>query len=217
MASTRASRSVVNSGGLGQQHDGRSFASGSAGEHDEHASEYGGVAKSLHWLIVALVAIQFVVSWLMPEIGRNTRPSTLINLHFSLGVLILVVMLVRFILRLSEPVRVSMPDSPIWERWTAEALHRLFYFLLLVGPFLGWASASAHELPVNVFGFFTLPDIAAPHARWALTAGDVHKVGMWTLLALIGLHVAAALYHYFVRHDAVLQRMLPGRSASPRA
>jgi cytochrome b561 len=170
---------------------------------------YGLTAKSLHWLIVAVVAGQFIVSWLMPNIGRNTRPGTLIDLHFSLGVLILAIMAVRFIHRLYEPVPLAMPDSPRCERWMAQGLHRLFYLLLLVGPFLGWASASAHDLPVNVFGLFTLPPIAAPKARWALTAGDIHKVGMWTLLALIGVHVAAALYHHFVRHDRVLQRMLP--------
>jgi cytochrome b561 len=28
-------------------------------------------------------------------------------------------------------------------------------------------------------------------------------------LVLVGLHVAAALYHYFIRRDGVLQRMLP--------
>jgi cytochrome b561 len=45
-----------------------------------------------------------------------------------------------------------------------------------------------------------------------LKAGDVHTVAMWTLLALVVLHVLAALYHHFVRRDDVLRRMLP-RSA----
>ena len=173
---------------------------------------YGGVAKSLHWLIVALVAAQFVVSWLMPEIGRNTQPGPLINLHFSLGAVILFVMALRLAHRLHAPVAVSAIDSPRWERRTADALHRLFYFLLIAGPFLGWASASAHNLPATVFGLFTLPNLAAPRARWALTAGDIHKVAMWTVLALIVLHVGAALYHHFVRRDRVLQRMLPASS-----
>ena len=177
---------------------------------DPSTGGYRTTAKSLHWLIAALVGAQFIVSWLMPEIGRNTVPGTLVNLHFSLGVLILVVMAVRFVHRLAVPVPLAMPASPAWERFSAEGLHRLFYLLLLVGPFLGWASASAHNLPVTVFGLFTLPDIAAPKARWALTAGDVHKVAMWTLLALIGLHVVVALYHRFVRRDGVLQRMLFG-------
>ena len=32
----------------------------------------------------------------------------------------------------------------------------------------------------------------------------------YVMLALVGLHAAAALYHHFVRRDRVLQRMLPG-------
>jgi cytochrome b561 len=83
--------------------------------------------------------------------------------------------------------------------------------VLLVVPFLGWASASAHNLPVTLFGL-PLPALAPPKARWALTAGDVHTYAMWALLALLALHAAAALHHHFVLRDRVLQRMLPGGS-----
>src|SRR5512142_729881 len=113
------------------------------------APDYDGTAKSLHWLIVAMVLTQFVVSWLMPGIGRNTVPGTLINLHFSLGVLILVVMAVRFAHRQLNPTPPAMPDAPAWERRLAQAIHGLFYAILLIVPFLGWASASAHSLPVT--------------------------------------------------------------------
>lgn len=174
------------------------------------AADYDGAAKGFHWMIVALVLAQFVVSWLMPGIGRNTVPTPLIDLHFSLGVLILVVMAIRFFHRLLYPVPAAMPDAPAWERFAAQAMHRIFYAVLLIVPFLGWASASAHNLPVTVFGLFGLPALAAPKARWALLAGDIHTYAMWTLLGLIGLHAAAALYHHFVRHDGVLRRMLPG-------
>lgn len=88
--------------------------------------------------------------------------------------------------------------------------HRLFYLILLVGPLLGWASASAHRLTVSLFGLVTLPSIAAPKASWALTAGDVHATAMWVLLALVSMH-AAALYHHAIRHDGTLRRMLPAK------
>ena len=172
---------------------------------------YRPAAKGLHWLIVLLVLTQFVIAILMPDIGPHTVPGTLINLHFSLGVLILVVMAVRLVHRQIHPVPLDMPDSPAWERVTAQAGQRAVYFILLVGPFLGWASASAHKLHVNVFGIIPLPDIAAPKAPWALTAGDIHAFMMWVLLALIALHAGAALYHHFLRHDGVLRRMLPAR------
>ncbi len=173
------------------------------------ARRYSPVAKWLHWVILILVLMQFGIAILMPDIGPHTVSGTLINLHFSVGVLILILMAIRFAHRLLHPVPLDMPHSPAWERWAAYAMHRAFYFILLVGPFLGWASASAHRLPVDVFGIISLPAIAAPRVRWALTAGDIRIYMMWTLAALIALHAAAALYHHYVRRDRVLQRMLP--------
>jgi cytochrome b561 len=177
---------------------------------------YTPLGKTLHWIIAILVIAQFVVSILMPDIGPRTGPSALVNLHLSLGILIFVLMTLRFVQRLAHPVPLEMIDSPRWERVTALVTHRLMYLILLVAPFLGWASASAHSVPTTFFGLFNLPDIAAPRTRWALKAGDVHTVAMWTLLALVVLHALAALYHHFVRNDGVLRRMLP-RVESQRA
>ena len=183
--------------------------SGAMGQSERTRQGYSTTAKSMHWLIALLLIAQFVVAILMPDIGPKTVPGTLINLHLSLGVLILVLMAARFIYRQLYPVALEMTDSPAWERWIARATHRAFYFILLIAPFLGWASASAHRFPIDVFGIVSLPAIAAPKASWALTAGDVHGYLMWMLLGLMALHAAAALYHYFFRHDGVLQRMLP--------
>jgi len=174
-----------------------------------HSPTYSPAAKGLHWLIVLLLAIQFVTAYLLPHIGRNTPPSTIIDLHFSFGVLVLVVMAVRFLHRLTHPVPLEAKDARPWERLLAKTTHRLFYAILLVSPFLGWASASAHRLPVSLFGIIPLPALAQPGARWANTAGDIHGTLMWALLWLVGLHVAAALYHHLVRHDGTLRRMLP--------
>jgi hypothetical protein len=52
---------------------------------------YTGTAKALHWVIVALLIAQFIVAWTMPEIRRDTKPETLINLHLSFGIVILFV------------------------------------------------------------------------------------------------------------------------------
>jgi cytochrome b561 len=173
------------------------------------SNTYSPAAKGLHWLIVLLLTVQFVTAYMLPHIGRNTPPSTVINLHFSFGVLILLVMAVRFIHRLMVPVALEARDAPDWERFLAKTTHRVFYVVLLVSPVLGWASASAHRLTVSLFGLVTLPAIAAPGAHWANTAGDVHSTAMWALLWLVGLHAAAALFHHFVRHDGTLRRMLP--------
>jgi cytochrome b561 len=169
---------------------------------------YTPTAKALHWLVVALLAVQYVTAWLMPHIGRRTPPSAMVDLHLSLGLVILLVMLMRLAYRLRHPVPPAATGAP-WERLLARITHGLIYLILLVAPFLGWASASAHHLSVSLFGLISLPDLVAPGTRWAHEAGDVHGTAMWALLWLVGLHAAAALYHHLVRRDGTLQRMLP--------
>jgi cytochrome b561 len=173
------------------------------------ARSYGGMAKALHWLVFALVAAQFVVAFAMPDIGRGTKPGTLINLHMSLGFTIVAVIAVRWLWRLTHPVPLVTADVPAWEQTVARVTHALLYVLLLANPFLGWANASARDWDIVMFGQ-PLPHLVAAQSPVGRAAGDVHVWLAWSLLALIGLHVAAALYHHFVRHDDVLQRMLPG-------
>lgn len=94
---------------------------------------------------------------------------------------------------------------------SARVVHWLLYLLLFAVPILGWINVSWHGFPVMLFGLVEMPKLVAtrmPGFRWT---GDVHNaLANYAMLALIGLHVAAALYHHFVRRDRVLRRMLPG-------
>jgi cytochrome b561 len=179
-------------------------------------STYDAAGKAFHWAVGALVACQFVTALLLPQIELDTPLDTTINLHFNFGLVILVVMAARLLHRWMHPVAVAPGDSPGWKRTLAIATHRLFYAILLVGPFLGWAAASAHSVPLRLFGVVTLPALAPRKAEWGFLAGDIHGYAMWVLLALIGVHVGAALHHHFIRHDNVLRRMLVNGSERHR-
>src|SRR6185312_4398061 len=172
-------------------------------------NSYTGTAKSLHWLIVALLIGQFIFAWTMPNIGRNTPVTTLISLHFTFGVIILAVAIVRLGWRLTHGEPRPEDGLPPWQVQSARVVHWLLYLLLLVIPVLGWLNASYRGMAIVMFGR-ELPRLLAPRAPgWGWT-GDVHHLlANYVLLALVGLHVLAALYHYFVRRDGVLQRMLP--------
>lgn len=169
---------------------------------------YTSTAKSLHWLIVALLIVQFVLAWTMPHIGRNTPLTTLIDLHFSFGVLILFVVAIRLIWRFSHVEPESEDSFPPWQHQTAQVVHWLLYLLLFIVPILGWMNANWRDYPVTLFGLFELPKIMATRAPGWNWTGDLHGfLATYALLALVGLHVAAALYHYVIRRDRVLQRM----------
>jgi cytochrome b561 len=174
------------------------------------SGRYDAIAKSLHWLILALLIAQYIFAWTMPHIGRNTPVTTLISLHFTFGIIILAVALVRFLWRLTHPEPKPEAGIPPWQVASARVVHWLLYLLLFVIPILGWVNASWRGMPIVMFGA-QLPQLIATRAPgWGWT-GDVHVlISNYGLLGLVGLHVLAALYHYFIRGDRVLQRMLPG-------
>ncbi len=171
---------------------------------------YTETAKALHWGIVALLIVQFVLSWTMPEIKRDTKPETLINLHLSFGALILGLAVIRLGWRATHAEPPPQDGLPPWQLQSARIMHRLLYGLLFVVPVLGWINASYRGFPVSLFGLFELPKLIATRTPGFGWTGDVHGLlANYLMLALVGLHVAASLYHYFIRRDGVLQRMLP--------
>src|ERR1039458_9493349 len=114
----------------------------------ENGLGYTGTAKALHWVIVALLIIQFVLAWMMPEIHRDTKPDTLINLHLSFGVLILLIAVVRLAWRGSHPRAPPEDGLPPWQMQSGRITHWLLYALLFVLPILGWVNASWRGFPV---------------------------------------------------------------------
>jgi cytochrome b561 len=170
---------------------------------------YSGVAKLLHWLVLALLVVQFAIAWAMPEVTRDTKPVGLIAWHLSVGSTILVVMLVRLGWRLTHSVPPPPSDLPVRLQQFSRATHFLLYAMLIVLPFMGWANASSRDWPVRLFGFVPLPPLVSAGSAFGHTLGGVHAWTAIILLAVAGLHISGALYHAVVLRDRTLQRMLP--------
>lgn len=171
--------------------------------------QYGTTAKVFHWLIVALLVVQYLIGWLMPDIHRGMTPGVGMILHNSFGILILILIVLRFVWRLTHPVP---PESslPPWQRLSSEVVHWLLYALVLATTLTGWLFASFRGWSVSFFYLFPLPMLASDNAAAGKAIDGLHQAMGWTLLVLIGLHVHAALVHRFVYRDRVMQRMLPG-------
>ena len=173
---------------------------------------YGGVAKGLHWLIVALLIAQYAIAWTMPDINpRTVLPNTLVDLHFSIGVTILGLAVLRLIWRWRYPVPLISDNVPLWQDWAARMTHGLLYFLLFLLPILGWVDSGFRALPIRFYELVTIPPLIAASRALAGRTGDIHTLVSYILLGVIGLHVLATLYHHFWLRDRVVYRMLPGR------
>ena len=176
---------------------------------------YDAVARTLHWLTVVLIAMQFVIGWTMPDIHKGTQPVGLIAWHLGVGSTLIAVIVIRVIWRLTHW---PTPDElPPLLSVVSRITHFLLYAALVVVPLLGWINASSRGWTVRLLGVVPYPSLSEPGSAFGHEMGDVHGVLAWVLFALIALHVAAALFHRFILKDHVLQRMLPDAGPSNRS
>lgn len=170
--------------------------------------QYGATAKVFHWLIVALLVAQYLIGWLMPDIHRGMKPGAAMTFHISIGITILVLIVLRLAWRLAHPVA---PESslPPWQRLSSEAVHWLLYAIVLATTISGWLFASFRGWSVSFFYLAPMPMLSSDNAAAGKAIDGLHQAMGWSLLVLIGVHVAAALTHLFIYRDRVMHRMLP--------
>ncbi len=171
--------------------------------------QYGTTAKIFHWLIVALLTVQYPIGWLMPDLHRGMTPGAPMTFHMSFGSVILVLIVLRFVWRVTHPVA---PESrlPPWQRLSSEAVHWLLYVLVLATTITGWLFASFRGWSISLFYLVPLPMLASDSAEAGKAIDGLHQAMELALLVVIGLHVAAALAHRFIYRDRIMQRMLLG-------
>jgi cytochrome b561 len=183
-------------------------------------ARYTKVAMALHWLIAAMILANLA----LPTVWENFAPDELvrpmINLHKSFGITLLGLVLLRILWRMTHKPPAFPEHYPRWERRLANITHKLLYVLMLGVPAVGWMMDSAwdkaSQFPMHLFGLFEFPRIGAIMALDPATKErlhslfeEAHSLSGYSLLALIGLHLAGALKHQFIDRERELQRMLP--------
>jgi cytochrome b561 len=174
---------------------------------------YRRTARVLHWLTVALVAVQFPVGAYMAYRGNTLNvwdnlTGALYNGHKVVGVTILLVVLWRLAYRFTRGAPADEPTLAPWQRLASRLNHWGMYLLLIGVPVAGYVGISLFPA-LDIFGLFSLPGVVAPDKEAAKTVLFVHGVLARLLVLLILVHVAAALFHYFIRRDNVVGRMIP--------
>ena len=147
-------------------------------------------ARTLHWLMAALILAMLFVGVAM--VSSITLRPALLALH-----------------RLFRRTPALPDDLPAWQRFAARASHWALYALMLAMPLVGWAMVSAAGNPVVLWGDVRLPPIAAHDPALYSVLRSAHAWLARALLAVILLHLSAALYHAWVRRDGVFRSMAP--------
>lgn len=175
------------------------------------AIRYRRIVMWIHWITAALVLMQVYIGFMFHRVLEQGTPERayVFGWHKTWGALILLLALTRLAVRLMNPPPPYPSDHPKWRRFTAVWTHRLFYVLLIVLPLTGLAAVSgrAEDGWVQLQLGLRLP--AIPGIPKENEFGEIHEVLVWITLALVVLHVSAALYNQFVDRGPVASRMWP--------
>ena len=190
-------------------------------------SRYSLVAIVLHWtialLIIGMMGAGLWMTGAIKEKDTQKLAFDVYQLHKSVGLTILALSVLRLIWRLTHTAPALPGGMQAWERIAAHATHWLFYGLMLGLPISGWlmVSASPWGLPTLFFSGPEVPHLPvlaeldqAGKMLWEGRFKEAHEFMAFGGMALIAMHIGAALKHQFIAKDNIFARMIPGLGKS---
>ncbi|MGV1914251.1 cytochrome b [Rhizobium sp. 22-785-1] len=175
---------------------------------DHPVRRYDRVARSLHWVMAALIIAVFSLGLLVDTFPPSWEDGV-VNMHKLIGVSILCLVVVRIVWRAGHKPPPPEPTGALLER-ISSATHISLYLLMIAVPLIGLGFAAWRGQGLD-FGLFSIAPLMSENRGVARQIGEIHELSAYALIALASLHALAALWHYVVRKDNVLQRMLPSK------
>lgn len=195
-------------------------------EPEATSPHYHPIGIFFHWLVAALVFIQLWWGWRTSALMAGYDKQDAYVIHAQIGALILIAAFLRLGWRIIAPFVApkleQAEDLPGWQRLAAEVVHWALYALMIALPVSGllMIASTAPETLQRALGLNGLDLAFIQRARIEHYAETAHFIFVWSIMALMALHIGAALKHHFIDRDDVLARMIPllgreRRSAGP--
>lgn len=172
---------------------------------------WGSVSRAFHWILGLAIIVMLAYGWWFNHIAPRSVRFFHRSIHADIGYMILLLMALRLIWRAINPVPTLPADTPLWERVLARTNHWLLYIVTMLVALLGWAHSGAHKPDyADFFGLFRVPQFTSPDKATADFYEDRHIWMAYVLIALVAIHLLAAVVHRFIKRDQVVTRMVRG-------
>lgn len=170
---------------------------------------WGAISIALHWLVAICVFGLFGLGWWMTGLDYyHAWYKQGPDLHKSIGVMVLGLLLLRLVWRLFNGRPAPLPTHGEWEIRLTHLVHLLLYLLLFAIITSGYLISTADGRPISVFDWFELPPLQLGIEQQADIAGTIHWYLALILISLVVVHAAGAMKHHFIDKDETLKRML---------
>lgn len=174
---------------------------------------YGLISRLFHWLMAIAIFAMFILGlWMVGLDYYSPYYNSAPDIHRSVGMILLFTLVVRVLWRAIN-VRPSDAELLPLERKASFAVHWGLYLLLFALLISGYLISTADGAPVSVFGWFDVPALTKMTGL-ETTAGNVHRILAYAVIALAAIHALAALKHHFLDRSDILARMWSGPKSS---
>ncbi|WP_237387085.1 cytochrome b [Xenorhabdus sp. Sc-CR9] len=172
------------------------------------STRFGHISVLIHWLVALAVYGMFALGlWMVTLSYYDTWYHRAPELHKSIGICLLIVMVIRVIwLFISPPPKPLANYSPL-TRIGSKLMHHTLYVVLFGILASGYLISTAEGDSISIFGWFEVPATLTAQGIQADTAGVIHLYLAWIVVVLSLLHVLAAFKHHFIDRDPTLKRM----------
>ncbi len=177
---------------------------------------YGFIAQLFHWGIFALFVYQFVVAEAMEAMTPDIKYTffgagkwALYDLHKSFGIFLLFLVFMRISWRMINPA--PQEEKAFIPKMLARLVHLGLYAVMLIMPLSGYVMSMGGGHGITFFGMWKIPDFIGKNESLAYLGHEIHEITATIIYVLVVLHILAALYHYYIKGNGVLTRMLPVR------
>ena len=169
-------------------------------------AKYTKMAISIHWIMVILVTVMFVVGWYMVDLPPGPSRSFFFSLHKSLGLVVFLLVVFRAYWRITN----RPPELPVeigeFRRQIALIVHKLFYVLLILQPVTGYISTSFSGYKTSFFG------IPLPYWGWRDPSlnelfTQLHIICSVVLFLTMGFHILGTILHWIEGRSYIFRRM----------
>jgi cytochrome b561 len=165
--------------------------------------------RVLHWLMAALVLTMLGIGVAM--VASLANYHALVSLHRPLGIIILILVVIRYVNRRFSALPPFPATMSSQERFAASASELLLYTLLFVQPLVGWGMLSAARYPIVLYGWLHLFPILPHNAMLYALLRKTHTILAYLLCVTFIAHFGAILFHTLIVRDRIFDRMAPWR------
>ena len=166
---------------------------------------YHTISILIHWAVALLIFVDFGLGLTVDSFPKSWT-GAIINAHALAGLAVLLLTFIRIWWRLAYKAPAYPADFGPLLRRMSQLMQITLYVMMAIVPIIGIPTLLYRGRGLD-FGFFTIPSpfARAPEIFRPLT--EVHELAAYALVGLALGHIAAAVYHQYVRRDRIMQRM----------